>query len=73
MVPGVPLLYGACEQADLKEPVPLVAVAAQMWIRVNPGFLSPCSSYAVSSGGLCGGVLSCITHPPGQLAGLWAY
>lgn len=51
MVPGVPLVYRVCEQAELKEPVPLVAVTAQMWIRANPGFLSPCSFSAVSSGG----------------------
>ena len=70
-VPGVPLVNGAWEQADLKEPVPLVALAAQMWIQINAGFLSPCSSSAVSSGAVhAAGVPSCITHPTGQLAGL---
>ena len=51
MVPGVPFLYGAFQEADLKELVPLVALVAQMWMRAHPGFLSPCSSSAVSSGG----------------------
>ena len=72
MVPGVPFLYGAFQEADLKEFVPLVALVAQMWMRAHPGFLSPCSSSAVSSGAVCAaGVPSCITHPTGQLAGLW--
>ena len=73
MVPGVPFVYGSCQEADLQELEPLVALAAQMWIRANPGFLSPCSSSAVSSGVVCAaGEPSCITHPTGQLASLWA-
>ena len=72
MVPGVLLVYGSCQEADLQEREPLVALAAQMWIRANPGFLSPCSSSAVSSAVVrAAGVLSCIAHPTGQLAGLW--
>ena len=73
-VPGVLLVYGSCQEGDLKELEPPVALAAQMWIRANPGFLSPCSSSEVSSGVVCAaGVPSCIAHPRGQLAGLWAY
>ena len=49
-VPGVLLVYGSCQEGDLKELEPPVALAAQMWIRANPGFLSPCSSSEVSSG-----------------------
>ena len=41
MVPGFPFLYRAFQEADLKELVPLVALAAQMWMRAHPGFLSP--------------------------------
>ena len=73
MVPGVPFVYGSCQEADLQELEPLVALAAQMWIRANPGFLSPCSSSAVSSGAVrAAGIPSCIAHPTGQLAALWA-
>ena len=72
-VPGVLLVYGSCQEGDLKELEPPVALAAQMWIRANPGFLSPCSSSEVSSGAVrAAGVPSCIAHPTGQLAGLWA-
>ena len=73
MVPGVPFIFRTGEKADLKELEPLVALAAQMWIRANPGFLSPCSSSEVSSGAVrAAGIPSCIAHPTGQLAGLWA-
>ena len=72
-VSGVPLLYGSCQKADLQELEPLVALVAQMWIRANPCFLSPGSSSEVSSGAVrAAGVPSCIAHPTGQLAGLWA-
>ena len=72
-VPGVLLVYGSCQEADLQELEPLVALAAQMWIRANPGFLSPCSSSEVSSGAVrAAGIPSCIAHPTGQLAALWA-
>lgn len=72
-VPGVLLVYGSCQEADLQELEPLVALAAQMWIQANPGFLSPSSSSEVSSGAVrAAGVLSLIAHPTGQLAGLWA-
>ena len=67
-VPGVALVYGVGKEADLKELEPLVALAAQMWIRANPGFLSPCSSSAVSSGAVrVAGVPSSIPHPWGSL------
>ena len=73
MVPGVPFVYGSCQEADLQEREPLLALAAQMWIRANPCFLSPCSSSEVSSGAVrAAGIPSCIAHPTGQLAGLWA-
>ena len=73
MVPGVPLVYGSCQEADLQEREPLLALAAQMWIRANPCFLSPCSSSEVSSGAVrAAGIPSCIAHPTGQLAALWA-
>ena len=64
MVPGVSLLYREWDQADLKEPVPLVALAAQMWIHTNPGFLSPCSSSAVSSRGSMPRVFRLVSHIP---------
>ena len=73
MVPGVPFVYGSCQEADLQEREPLLALAAQMWIRANPCFLSPCSSSEVSSGAVrAAGIPSCIAHPTGQLAALWA-
>ena len=73
MVPGVLLVYGSCQEADLQEREPLLALAAQMWIRANPCFLSPCSSSEVSSGAVrAAGIPSCIAHPTGQLAALWA-
>ena len=73
MVPGVPFVYGSCQEADLQELEPLVALVAQMWIRANPCFLSPCSSSEVSSGAVrAAGIPSCIAHPTGQLAALWA-
>ena len=66
-VPGVALVYGAGKEADLKELEPLVALAAQMWIRANPGFLSSCSSSAVSSGAVrVASVPSSIPHPRGS-------
>lgn len=52
------------EEADLQELEPLVALAAQMWIRKH-GFLS--SSEVSSRVVRAAGVPSCIAHPRGQL------
>ena len=71
-VSGVPLLYGSCQKADLQELEPLVALVADVDLG-KPWLPLPMLPSAVSSGAVCAaGVPSCIAHPTGQLAALWA-
>lgn len=71
-VPGVLLVYGSCQEADLQELEPLVAWRP----RCGSGQTlasSPCSSSEVSSGVVRAGGCSVLYRTSqGQLAGLWA-
>ena len=58
------MLYGAWEQADLKKPVPLVAVAAQMWIQTSLASSPPAPPLLHHQGWSMPRVFHLVSHIP---------
>ena len=63
-VPGVPLVYGACQEADLKERVPLMALAAQMWMQAHPPSSPPAPPLLYHQGRSVRPVFRLVSHIP---------